>query len=101
MPPLYEQLHLMSPPGSAGGTLTLMGMVVNNGIVLVYRINQLLNSGYAVQKAIIEACLTRVGPILMTVAPTAWGLLPLALGTTRIGGDGPPYLPIAIIKTQA
>lgn len=78
------------------GMLILMGIVVNNGIVLVDRINQLVNSGYAVQKAIIEACLTRVRPILMTVATTVLGLVPLALGSTRIGGDGPPYSPMAI-----
>lgn len=78
------------------GMLILMGIVVNNGIVLVDRINQLINAGYAVQQAIIEACLTRVKPILMTVATTVLGLLPLALGSTRIGGDGPPYSPMAI-----
>ncbi|MFT5677352.1 MAG: HAE1 family hydrophobic/amphiphilic exporter-1, partial [Paraglaciecola sp.] len=78
------------------GMLILMGIVVNNGIVLVDRINQLVNDGYAVQKAIIEACLTRVRPILMTVATTVLGLVPLALGNTQIGGDGPPYSPMAI-----
>ena len=52
--------------------------------------------GYAVQQAIIEACLTRVKPILMTVATTVLGLVPLAIGSTRIGGDGPPYSPMAI-----
>jgi HAE1 family hydrophobic/amphiphilic exporter-1 len=70
--------------------------VVNNGIVLVDRINQLINIGYAVQQAIIEACLTRVRPILMTVATTVLGLVPLAIGNTRVGGDGPPYSPMAI-----
>jgi HAE1 family hydrophobic/amphiphilic exporter-1 len=78
------------------GMLILMGIVVNNGIVLVDRINQLINIGYAVQQAIIEACLTRVRPILMTVATTVLGLVPLAIGSTRIGGDGPPYSPMAI-----
>ena len=78
------------------GMLILMGIVVNNGIVLVDRINQLINAGYAVQQAIIEACLTRVRPILMTVATTVLGLVPLAIGSTRIGGDGPPYSPMAI-----
>jgi hydrophobic/amphiphilic exporter-1 (mainly G- bacteria), HAE1 family len=78
------------------GMLILMGIVVNNGIVLVDRINQLINLGYAVQQAIIEACLTRVKPILMTVATTVLGLVPLAMGSTRIGGDGPPYSPMAI-----
>jgi HAE1 family hydrophobic/amphiphilic exporter-1 len=78
------------------GMLILMGIVVNNGIVLVDRINQLINIGYAVQQAIIEACLTRVKPILMTVATTVLGLVPLAVGSTRVGGDGPPYSPMAI-----
>lgn len=78
------------------GMLILMGIVVNNGIVLVDRINQLINIGYAVQRAIIEACLTRVKPILMTVATTVLGLVPLVFGSTRLGGDGPPYSPMAI-----
>jgi HAE1 family hydrophobic/amphiphilic exporter-1 len=78
------------------GMLILMGIVVNNGIVLVDRINQLINLGYVVQQAIIEACLTRVKPILMTVATTVLGLVPLAFGSTRLGGDGPPYSPMAI-----
>jgi HAE1 family hydrophobic/amphiphilic exporter-1 len=78
------------------GMLVLMGIVVNNGIVLVDRINQLINIGYGVQQAIIEACLTRVKPILMTVATTVLGLIPLAIGSTRVGGDGPPYSPMAI-----
>ena len=78
------------------GMLILMGIVVNNGIVLVDRINQLINAGYVVQQAIIEACLNRVRPILMTVATTVLGLVPLAFGSTRLGGDGPPYSPMAI-----
>ena len=32
----------------------------------------------------------------MTVATTALGLVPLAIGSTPIGGDGPPYSPMAI-----
>jgi HAE1 family hydrophobic/amphiphilic exporter-1 len=78
------------------GMLILMGIVVNNGIVLVDRINQLINIGHAVQPAIVEACLNRVRPILMTVATTVLGLVPLAFGSTRLGGDGPPYSPMAI-----
>ncbi|MDN4503416.1 efflux RND transporter permease subunit [Alteromonadaceae bacterium BrNp21-10] len=78
------------------GMLILMGIVVNNGIVLVDRINQLINEGYSVPNAIIDGCLARVRPILMTVATTVLGLVPLALGSTNIGGDGPPYAPMAI-----
>ncbi|MFT5669647.1 MAG: HAE1 family hydrophobic/amphiphilic exporter-1 [Gammaproteobacteria bacterium] len=78
------------------GMLILMGIVVNNGIVLVDRINQLANAGMSVHNAIIEGCLTRVRPILMTVLTTVLGLVPLALGDVSIGGDGPPYSPMAI-----
>lgn len=78
------------------GMLILMGIVVNNGIVLVDRINQLANTGMSVPDAIVEGCLTRVRPILMTVLTTVLGLLPLAIGNVNIGGDGPPYSPMAI-----
>ena len=78
------------------GMLILMGIVVNNGIVLVDRINQLVIEGLSLYDAVIEGCVTRIRPILMTVATTVLGLIPLAIGTTRIGGDGPPYSPMAI-----
>jgi len=78
------------------GMLILMGIVVNNGIVLVDRINQLVNQGMAVKAAIVEGCLTRVKPILMTVSTTVLGLVPLAMGGTQLAGDGPPYSPMAI-----
>lgn len=78
------------------GMLVLMGIVVNNAIVLVDRINQLVNDGKSVHDAIIEGSLTRIRPILMTVSTTVLGLLPLALGDVSIGGDGPPYSPMAI-----
>ena len=78
------------------GMLILMGIVVNNGIVLVDRINQLVIQGDDLYKAVITGCLSRARPILMTVATTVLGLIPLAYGSTRIGGDGPPYSPMAI-----
>lgn len=78
------------------GILILMGIVVNNGIVLVDRINQLVGQGEDLRHAIVHGCLDRVRPIMMTVATTVLGLIPLALGGTQIGGDGPPYAPMAI-----
>lgn len=78
------------------GMLILMGIVVNNGIVLVDAVNQLIDEGQALEEAIVEAASRRVRPILMTVATTILGMLPLALGDTQIGGDGPPYTPMAI-----
>lgn len=78
------------------GILILMGIVVNNGIVLVDRINQMLAAGHSLEEAVIEGSVSRLRPILMTVATTVLGLVPLAFGTTQIGGDGPPYAPMAI-----
>ncbi|NMH58655.1 efflux RND transporter permease subunit [Alteromonas ponticola] len=78
------------------GMLILMGIVVNNGIVLVDRVNQLIAEGKPLYDAVIDGCASRIRPILMTVATTVLGLVPLAIGTTRIGGDGPPYSPMAI-----
>lgn len=78
------------------GMLILMGIVVNNGIVLVDRINQLLEQGSDLFDAVIVGCQSRIRPILMTVATTVLGLVPLALGSASVGGDGPAYAPMAI-----
>ncbi len=77
------------------GIMILIGVVVNNGIVLVDHINNLRQQGVARNQAIVIAGQDRLRPILMTVATTIVGLAPLALGTTQVGGDGPPYYPMA------
>lgn len=77
------------------GMLILMGVVVNNGIVLVDRINQ-LRPELPVEEAVLQAAAQRVRPIMMTVSTTVLGLLPLAFGSSQIGGDGPAYAPMAI-----
>jgi HAE1 family hydrophobic/amphiphilic exporter-1 len=77
------------------GIMILIGVVVNNGIVLVDHINNLRQQGLPRNEAIIEAGRDRLRPILMTVATTIVGLAPLAMSTTQIGGDGPPYFPMA------
>ena len=77
------------------GIMILIGVVVNNGIVLVDHINNLRIGGMPRDKAIVIAGRDRLRPILMTVATTIVGLAPLAVGTTQVGGDGPPYYPMA------
>jgi HAE1 family hydrophobic/amphiphilic exporter-1 len=77
------------------GIMILIGVVVNNGIVLVDHINNLRQDGIPRNQAIIEGGRDRLRPILMTVATTIVGLAPLAVSTTQIGGDGPPYFPMA------
>lgn len=66
------------------GLIMLAGIVVNNAIVLIDRINQLRAEGIAVKQAIIDAGASRLRPVLMTTLTTILGLLPMALGT----GDG-------------
>jgi HAE1 family hydrophobic/amphiphilic exporter-1 len=80
------------------GIMILIGVVVNNGIVLIDHVNNLRQEGMLRNDAIIQAGRDRLRPILMTVATTILGLLPLALSTTKIGGDdigSPPYFPMA------
>jgi HAE1 family hydrophobic/amphiphilic exporter-1 len=77
------------------GILILIGVVVNNGIVLIDHVNQLRNSGLSRENALLRAGEERLRPILMTVGTTVLGLTPLCIGTTQIGGDGPPYFPMA------
>ena len=77
------------------GIMILIGVVVNNGIVLVDHINNLRQKGMPRNQAIVEGGRDRLRPILMTVATTIVGLAPLAISTTQVGGDGPPYFPMA------
>ena len=77
------------------GILILIGVVVNNGIVLIDHVNQLRLQGLSRDEALIRAGRERLRPILMTVGTTVLGLAPLCIGTTQLGGDGPPYFPMA------
>ncbi len=61
------------------GAIMLAGIVVNNGIVLVDRINQLRKHQELIP-AVKQAGRERFRPILMTTATTVLGLLPMALG---------------------
>ncbi|MBN1970791.1 MAG: efflux RND transporter permease subunit [Candidatus Delongbacteria bacterium] len=77
------------------GILILVGVVVNNGIVLIEYISHLINEGYSRKDAIMKAGSERFRPILMTAGTTILSMLPLCIAQTQIGGDGPPYYPMA------
>ncbi|MFD3395279.1 efflux RND transporter permease subunit [Alteromonas macleodii] len=62
------------------GLIMLCGIVVNNAIVLVDRINQLRRQGVEKDTAILDAAKTRLRPIVMTTLTTVLGLLPMAFG---------------------
>ncbi|MDX1502002.1 MAG: efflux RND transporter permease subunit [Thermoanaerobaculia bacterium] len=75
------------------GLLILMGIVVNNGIVLLDHVNQLRRRGLAREEAIVTAGRERLRPILMTAATTIIGLVPLAIRGPAAGGIF--YYPLA------
>ncbi len=77
------------------GIFVLIGIVVNNGIVLIDHINHLRAQGLSRNEAILKGAVERVRPILLTAGTTVLGLVPLSIGKTLIGGDGPPYFPMA------
>ncbi len=62
------------------GFIMLAGIVVNNAIVLIDRINQLRAEGMAKSEAIITSGVTRLRPVLMTTLTTVLGLLPMVFG---------------------
>jgi HAE1 family hydrophobic/amphiphilic exporter-1 len=75
------------------GLLILVGVVVNNGIVLVYHVHQLRERGLDRRTALLDAGRDRLRPILMTTSTTILGLVPLAIGSNRVGDV--LYFPLA------
>jgi HAE1 family hydrophobic/amphiphilic exporter-1 len=76
------------------GMVILIGVVVNNGIVLVDHINGRRRGGLELDEAIVAACSDRMRPILMTAGTTILGLLPLAVFHGAHVGDA-EYYPMA------
>ncbi len=77
------------------GILVLMGVVVNNGIVMVEHINNLRRHGMPRTEALVAGSRERLRPILMTMGTAILALVPLCLSTTQLGGGGPAYYPMA------
>ncbi|TRU23214.1 MAG: AcrB/AcrD/AcrF family protein [Microcystis aeruginosa Ma_MB_S_20031200_S102] len=77
------------------GVVLLVGIVVNNGIIMVELANQLRQEfGFTRLQAILKAAPQRLRPILMTTVTTVLGLFPLALGL----GEGGEFLqPLGIV----
>jgi len=73
------------------GIFSLFGIIVNNGIVLIDRIDIERDDGRNIRDSIIEACLARMRPILMTTLTTILGLIPMALF------GGAMWFPMAVV----
>lgn len=76
------------------GLIMLVGIVVNNGIVLVDYINVLRRRGLDMTEAIKKAGPIRLRPVLMTALTTAMAMVPLALG---IGEGAETQAPMATV----
>jgi HAE1 family hydrophobic/amphiphilic exporter-1 len=77
------------------GILVLMGVVVNNGIVMIEHINNLRRRGMTRTEALVEGSKERLRPILMTMGTAILAMVPIAIGGTQMGGNGPAYYPMA------
>lgn len=77
------------------GILVLMGVVVNNGIVMVEHINNLRRRGLTRTEALVEGSKERLRPIMMTMGTAILAMVPIAVGNTQMAGDGPAYYPMA------
>ena len=85
---------------SALGILLLLGIVKKNSILQVDYANVLRSRGLSLHDAIVEACRTRLRPILMTTAAIIAGLIPTALGI-GIGGAQRSAIAVTIIGGQS
>lgn len=76
------------------GLIILIGVVVNNGIVLIDLVNQYRKTGMNREQAIIVAGMHRFRPIMMTALTTIFGLIPMAIGNASLIGT--PYSPMGV-----
>ena len=65
------------------GVIMMDGLVAKNGTLLLDYTNTLLERGYNLRDALIEACKTRLRPILMTTITMVFGMMPVAAGMTE------------------
>ncbi|MGH8083794.1 MAG: efflux RND transporter permease subunit [Lysobacter sp.] len=76
------------------GILVLMGVVVNNGIVMIEHINNLRRRGASRTDALVDGSRERLRPIMMTMGTAILAMVPIALSDTVVLG-GATYFPMA------
>lgn len=69
------------------GFISLLGIAVRNGILLVSHYEHLQGEGFSLRESIIRGSLDRLNPILMTSLTSALALIPLALGGDVSGNE--------------
>lgn len=79
------------------GLIILIGVVVNNGIVMVDHVNHLRAEGTPRVEALVLGCGNRLRPVLMTAITTIFGLVPLALAGATVAGAYIDTLAVVVI----
>ncbi|MCA9421170.1 MAG: efflux RND transporter permease subunit, partial [Nitrospira sp.] len=79
------------------GFITLFGIAIRNGILLIARYQSLLAEGIPLRQVVMEGSLDRLTPILMTALVTVFALIPLALGQGQPGSEIQSPLAIVIL----
>ncbi|QOL25411.1 efflux RND transporter permease subunit [Thalassotalea sp. LPB0316] len=75
---LYVSGQYLSVPSSVG-FITLFGVAVLNGVVMVESINQRIKDGLAISEAVFDGATSRLRPVLMTAITSALGLIPMLM----------------------
>ncbi|RCU51032.1 AcrB/AcrD/AcrF family protein [Corallincola holothuriorum] len=75
---LWLSGQYLSVPSSVG-FITLFGVAVLNGVVMVESINQRISDGLSIESAVFDGALSRLRPVLMTAMTSALGLIPMLL----------------------
>jgi len=88
----YSGLYLSVP--ASVGFITLFGVAVLNGVVMVSYFNQLRQSGLSIQDAVRKGAERRLRPVLMTAMIASFGLLPLLAAT---GPGSELQRPLAVV----
>ena len=71
---------------SAVGFIALIGVAIQNGIIMISHINHLRERGYGLRRAVIEGASHRMRPVLLTASVAVLGLFPASI-STGIGSD--------------
>jgi cobalt-zinc-cadmium resistance protein CzcA len=81
---------------AAVGFISIFGVAIMNGLILVSSIHRLRLGGKSLDEAVLEGSVARLRPMLMTILTAILGLLPAAL-STRIGAQSQQPLAIVVI----
>ena len=83
---LYKIINQPISIMTAIGLIMLVGIVVNNGIILVDHTNLLIDRGMPMKEACFEAASSRLRPVLMTTLTTILGMIPMCFATSGSAG---------------